>query len=60
MHCEMSAFVGGIIVNPHALTWANEALIIALTLQHRVLSHFATAASVKAGDPSATVTTTKM
>ena len=56
----MSAFVGGIIVNPHALTWANEALIIALTLQHRVLSHFATAASVKAGDSSATVTTTKM
>ena len=51
---------GGIIVNPHALTWANEALIIALTLQHRVPSHFATAASVKAGDSSATVTTTKM
>jgi len=40
---------GGIIVNPHALTWANEGLIIALTLQHRVPSHFATAASVKAG-----------
>jgi putative tryptophan/tyrosine transport system substrate-binding protein len=39
----------GIIVNPHALTWANEDLIIALTLQHRVPSHFATAASVKAG-----------
>jgi putative ABC transport system substrate-binding protein len=40
---------GGIIVNPHALTWANEDSIIALTLQHRVPSHFATAASVKAG-----------
>jgi putative tryptophan/tyrosine transport system substrate-binding protein len=40
---------GGIIVNPHALTWANEGLIIALTLQRRVPSHFATAASVKAG-----------
>ena len=40
---------GGIIVNPHALTWANEDLIVALTLQHRVPSHFATAASVKAG-----------
>ena len=39
----------GIIVNPHAITWANEDLIIALTLQHRVPSHFATAASVKAG-----------
>jgi putative tryptophan/tyrosine transport system substrate-binding protein len=40
---------GGIIVNPHALTWANEDLIISLTLQHRVPTHFATAASVKAG-----------
>jgi putative ABC transport system substrate-binding protein len=40
---------GGIIVNPHAVTWANEDLIVALTLQHRVPSHFATAASVKAG-----------
>src|SRR5262249_7904658 len=40
---------GGIIVNPHALTWANEDLIIALTLQHRLPAHFATAASVKAG-----------
>jgi putative tryptophan/tyrosine transport system substrate-binding protein len=27
---------GGIIVTPHALTWANEDLIIALTLQHRL------------------------
>jgi putative tryptophan/tyrosine transport system substrate-binding protein len=40
---------GGIIVTPHALTWANEDLIIALTLQHRLPSLFATAASVKAG-----------
>jgi putative ABC transport system substrate-binding protein len=39
----------GVIVAPHALTWANEDLIIALTLQHRLPSHFATAASVKAG-----------
>ena len=40
---------GGIIVTPHALTWANEDLIIALTLQHRVPSLFATAESVKTG-----------
>jgi putative ABC transport system substrate-binding protein len=40
---------GGVIVTPHALTWANEDLIIALTLQHRLPSLFATAASVKAG-----------
>jgi putative ABC transport system substrate-binding protein len=33
----------------HTLTWANEDLIVALTLQHRVPSHFATAASAKAG-----------
>jgi putative ABC transport system substrate-binding protein len=39
----------GVIVNPHALTWANEDLIIALTLRHRLPAHFATAASVKAG-----------
>jgi putative ABC transport system substrate-binding protein len=39
----------GIIVNPHAITWANEDLIVALTLQHRLPSHFATAASVRAG-----------
>ena len=43
----------GLIVNPHAITWANEDLIIALTLQHRIPSHFATAASVKAGTSSA-------
>jgi putative ABC transport system substrate-binding protein len=40
---------GGIVVAPHAITWANEDLIIALTLQQRIPSHFATAASVKAG-----------
>ena len=40
---------GGIIVNPHAITWANQDLIIASTLRHRVPSHFATAASIKAG-----------
>jgi putative ABC transport system substrate-binding protein len=36
-------------VNPHALTWANEELIVALTLQRRLPTHFATAASIKAG-----------
>jgi putative ABC transport system substrate-binding protein len=40
---------GGIIVLPHAITWANEDLIVALTLQGRVPSHFATAASIRAG-----------
>jgi putative tryptophan/tyrosine transport system substrate-binding protein len=39
----------GIIVAPHAITWANEELIVARTLQHRLPTHFATAASVKAG-----------
>jgi len=39
----------GIIVAPHAVTWANEELIIALTLQHRLPAHYATAASVMAG-----------
>jgi putative ABC transport system substrate-binding protein len=40
---------GGIVVAPHAITWANEDLIIALTLQQRIPSHFATAASIRAG-----------
>ena len=39
----------GVIVNPHAITWANEELIITQTLRHRLPSHFATAASIKAG-----------
>jgi putative ABC transport system substrate-binding protein len=39
----------GIIVAPHAITWANEELIIALTLRHRLPAHYATAASVMAG-----------
>jgi ABC-type uncharacterized transport system substrate-binding protein len=39
----------GIIVFPHAITWTNEELIIALTLRHRLPAHFATAASVVAG-----------
>lgn len=39
----------GIIVFPHASTWANEELIIELTLRHRLPAHFATAASVVAG-----------
>ena len=49
----------GIIVNPHAITWANEELIIALTLRHRLPSHFATAASIKAVVSSATVMTSR-
>jgi len=40
---------GGIIVLPHAITWANEDLIVALTLQRGVPSHFANAASIRAG-----------
>jgi putative tryptophan/tyrosine transport system substrate-binding protein len=39
----------GIVVLPHAITWANEELIIALTLRHRLPAHFATSASIKAG-----------
>jgi putative ABC transport system substrate-binding protein len=39
----------GVIVLPHAITWANEDRIISLTLKHRLPSHFATAVSVKAG-----------
>jgi putative ABC transport system substrate-binding protein len=39
----------GIMVFPHAITWANEELIIGLSLRHRLPSHFATAASVMAG-----------
>ena len=39
----------GLIVAPHAITWANEELIIALTLHHRLPAHYATAASVMAG-----------
>jgi len=40
---------GGVIVFPHAITWANEKLLIELGLWHRLPSHYATAASVKAG-----------
>ena len=40
---------GGIIVAPHAITWANENLIIALALRNRLPAHYATAASVAAG-----------
>jgi putative ABC transport system substrate-binding protein len=39
----------GLIVAPHAITWANEELIIALALRHRLPAHYATAASVMAG-----------
>jgi len=37
------------IVAPHAVTWANEPLLIELGLRHRLPSHYATAGSVKAG-----------
>jgi len=40
---------GGVVILPHAITWANEELIIALTLRYRLPAHFATAASIKAG-----------
>jgi putative ABC transport system substrate-binding protein len=40
---------GGIVVLPHAITWANENLIIALALRHRLPAHYATAASVVTG-----------
>jgi putative ABC transport system substrate-binding protein len=39
----------GLVVAPHAITWANEELIIALALRHRLPAHYATAASVMAG-----------
>jgi ABC-type uncharacterized transport system substrate-binding protein len=39
----------GMIVAPHAVTWANEPVLIALGLRHRLPSHYATAGSVKAG-----------
>jgi putative ABC transport system substrate-binding protein len=40
---------GGIIVLPHAVTWANENLLIALGLRYRLPAVFATASSVTAG-----------
>jgi putative tryptophan/tyrosine transport system substrate-binding protein len=40
---------GGVIVLPHAITWANEALIIALCLRNRLPSIYATDGAVKAG-----------
>jgi putative ABC transport system substrate-binding protein len=49
----LSAFAtgghGGMIVLPHAITWANEELLVALQLRHRLPAHFATASSVAAG-----------
>ena len=39
----------GLIVLPHAITWANDNLIIALELRHRLPAHFATASSVTVG-----------
>jgi len=40
---------GGLVVLPHAITWANDNLIIALGLRHRLPTHFATTSSVSAG-----------
>jgi putative ABC transport system substrate-binding protein len=40
---------GGIIVIPHAITWANENLLVTLQLRHRLPTIFATAGSVEAG-----------
>jgi putative ABC transport system substrate-binding protein len=40
---------GGIVVAPHAVTWANEDIIINLALRHRLPAHYATAASIAAG-----------
>jgi putative ABC transport system substrate-binding protein len=40
---------GGIIVLPHAVTWTNEALIIALSSRFRLPSIYATDGAVKAG-----------
>jgi putative ABC transport system substrate-binding protein len=40
---------GGIIVLPHAITRANEALLIALQLRHRLPAVYATEGSVTAG-----------
>jgi putative ABC transport system substrate-binding protein len=40
---------GGMVVAPHAVTWANETVLIALGLRHRLPSHYATAGAVKAG-----------
>jgi putative ABC transport system substrate-binding protein len=49
----LSSFSGrpncGIVVFPHAVTWANESLLIALGLQQKTPTHFATAGSIKAG-----------
>jgi putative ABC transport system substrate-binding protein len=39
----------GVIVAPHAITWANEELIIAQTLRYRLATHYATPESVRAG-----------
>jgi len=39
----------GVIVAPHAITWAHEELIVAQTIRHRLPTHFATDASVVAG-----------
>ena len=40
---------GGIIVLPHAVTWANGDLIVALALRHRLPAIYATEGSVKSG-----------
>jgi putative ABC transport system substrate-binding protein len=40
---------GGIIVIPHAITWANENLLVTLGLRYRLPTIYATAGSVEAG-----------
>jgi putative ABC transport system substrate-binding protein len=40
---------GGLIVMPHAITWAHESLLIALQLRYRLPALFSTSVSVKAG-----------
>ena len=40
---------GGIVVAPHAVTWANEDIIIDLALRHHLPTHYAATASIAAG-----------
>jgi putative ABC transport system substrate-binding protein len=40
---------GGIVVLPHAVTWANNDLLVALELRHRLSAVYATEESVTAG-----------
>jgi putative ABC transport system substrate-binding protein len=40
---------GGIVVLPHAITWANNDLLVALELRHRLPAIYTTVASITAG-----------